>query len=132
MDILFFLAAGIYAALGGLHLLYALNDIVRGPKYFRPRDRALLEGMQQTTTAIVPKGHDFWRNILGFHLSHSLGAMLFALLIVLAAGDATPWLEYPALAVSALYTLIAWRFWFSVPLIGCALATVLLAAALAF
>ena len=125
-------AALIFAALGGLHAVYTLHDIVRQPRYFRPKDRTLIEAMQATKIALAPQGRDFWSALLGFHLSHSIGILLFALLILVADAYAIAWLMPVLTAVGALLTLIAWRCWFHVPVLGCLIGTVLIVVAWVF
>lgn len=125
-------AALIFATLGVLHAGYTLYDIVRQPRYFRPKDRALIEAMQATKMALAPQGRDFWSALLGFHLSHSLGILLFALLILIAEIYAITWLMPVLAAVGALLTLIAWRCWFHVPTLGCLIGTGLIAATWVF
>ena len=119
-------AALIFAILGSLHAIYTLYDIVRQPRYFRPKDRTLIEAMQATKMALAPQGRDFWSALLGFHLSHSIGILLFALLILIADVYAIRWLMPVLAAVGALLTLIAWRCWFHVPMLGCLAGTVLI------
>lgn len=123
MNALPFLAAGILFTLATLHLIYTIHDLAFEPRYFRPRDRSLLEGMRATRNALTPTGRDYWSALLGFHLSHCIGVFLFALLIVLASTMPIDWLKIPLAVLGALYTWIAWRYWFHIPLIGCALAT---------
>lgn len=125
-------AALIYAVLGGLHGLYTLRDIGGRPRYFRPKDKAVLEAMRATTTAIAPRGRDYWSGIMGFHLSHSLGVLLFALLIVVLVQYQIGWLMPVLAGVGALFTVIAWRFWFHIPMIGSAIGTVLIVLAWVF
>ena len=127
MTYLPFLAAGILATLATIHLVYTLHDFIFAPRYFGPRDRPLLESMRATRTAIAPGGRDYWTAILGFHLSHSIGVLLFALLIVLASTHGIGWLKVLLVCVGLCFTVIAWRCWFHIPLIGCALATALMA-----
>ena len=122
-------AALIYAVLGGLHGLFTLRDFSGRARYFRPRDEAVLEGMRATTTAMAPGGRDYWSGILGFHMSHSLGVLLLALMIVISIQYRIDWLMPVLAGVAGLMTLIAWRCWFSTPMIGSAIATVLLLAA---
>lgn len=119
-------AALIFAGLGGLHLLYTLHDFVRPPRYFRPRDASLLDAMRRTKTSIAPQGRDYWSALLGFHLSHSIGVLLFALLIVIADLYPIGWLQPLLLVICAAYAAIAWRCWFHIPLIGALAATTLL------
>lgn len=120
------LAAGILAILATLHFIYTLHDFVLEPRYFKPRDASLLAAMRKTQIALAPKGRDYWTALLGFHFSHSIGVMLFALLIVLAGTLQIDWLKILLVGIGFLYTWIAWRFWFHIPLIGCAIATVLM------
>lgn len=128
MLILPLLAAGIFASLATLHLIYTIHDFVFEPRYFKPRDGALLAPMRATRNALTPAGRDFWSALLGFHFSHSIGVLLFALLIVLAGTMNIGWLKILLVCLGAVYTWIAWRCWFHIPLIGCALATGLMAA----
>ena len=123
MRMLPFLAAGILAVLATLHVIYACHDLLFEPRYFRPRDASLLKQMRATRNALTPTGRDYWSALLGFHFSHGIGVLLFALLIVLADTMPIDWLKVPLIGLGMAYTWIAWRFWFHVPLIGCALAT---------
>ena len=132
MTSLAYVAALIYATLGALHGLYALRDFGGRPRYFRPKDAAVLEAMRATTTAIAPQGRDYWSGIMGFHLSHSIGVLLFALLIVISARYQIGWLMPVMAGVGALFTVIAWRCWFNIPMIGSAIGTVLIVLAWVF
>lgn len=119
-------AALIFAILGSLHAVYTLHDIVKQPRYVRPKNRDLIDAMRATTMRLAPNGRDYWSGILGFHLSHSLGVLLLALLIVVADSYAIGWLIPLAAAVGALLTFIAWRCRFNVPMLGCLIGTVLI------
>lgn len=123
MRILPLLAAGTVAVLAALHLIYTCHDLLFEPRYFRPRDASLLKQMRATRNALTPTGRDYWSALLGFHFSHSIGVLLFALLIALADTVPIDWLKVPLIGLGMLYTWIAWRFWFHIPFIGCALAT---------
>jgi hypothetical protein len=129
MMILSLAAAGIFALLGILHLVYTLRDFGARPRYFSPRDAALLAAMRQTKVGLAPKGRDYWSAMLGFNLSHGIGVLLFALLILLAAQYRIAWLQPVLVGVGATLTAIAWRCWFSTPMLGCAVGTALLLAA---
>jgi hypothetical protein len=128
MIILAFVSAAIFAVLGALHLAYTLHDFGGKPRYFRPRDAALLPAMRQTKTAIAPGGRDYWSGILGFNLSHSIGVLLFALTIVLATQYRIEWLKPLLVAVGLAFAFIAWRCWFRIPMLGSLLATLLMIA----
>ena len=119
-------AAAIIGVLGMLHLIYTLRDIVSRPRYFVPRDPALLDAMRGTQAALAPNGHDFWSVLLGIHLTHSIGLLLFALLIVLTVVTPLPALKPLMIGVGLVLTFIAWQFFFHIPLIGVALATALM------
>jgi hypothetical protein len=123
-----FLAAAILATLGTLHLIYTIRDFALGPRYFAPRDHLLLERMRATHLALAPNGHDFWTTLVGFHFSHSIGVLLFALLIVIASLHQIDWPKLLLVGVGVAFTWVAWRCWFHIPLIGCATATALMAA----
>ena len=123
-----FAAAAIIAVLATLHLVYTLHDLFDQPRYFTPRDRALLETMRATKLSLAPTGHDFWSATLGFHLTHSIGLLLFALLIVLSVTTPLPALRPLLIGIALVLTLIAWRCWFHIPLMGCAAVSVLLIA----
>jgi hypothetical protein len=119
-------AAPILGILGVLHLTYTVRDIVSRPRYFVPRDPAVLDAMRGTQAALAPNGHDFWSVLLGIHLTHSIGLLLFALLIVLTVVTPLPALKPLMIGVGLVLTFIAWRFFFHIPLIGVALATALM------
>jgi hypothetical protein len=121
-------AAAILSMLGVLHLIYTVRDIVSRPRYFVPRDPAVLDAMRGTKAALAPNGHDFWSVLLGIHLTHSIGLLLFALLIVLTVVTPLPALKPLMIGVGLVLTFIAWQFFFHIPLIGVALATALMIA----
>jgi hypothetical protein len=121
-------SATVFAVLGTLHLIYTLHDFGGRPRYFQPRDATLLPAMRQTTTAIARGGRDYWSGILGFNLSHSIGILLFALLIVLAAQYKILWLEPILAALGLTFAVIAWRCWFRIPMWGSLIGTALMVA----
>ncbi len=120
------IAAAVYGLLGLAHGVYTLHDILRRPRYFRPGDHELVAALGKTTVALAPNGRDYWTASLGFHLSHAIGVLLFALLILLSGVAGIQWLLPLLVLVSAVYAFIAWRFWFQIPFVGCVLATALL------
>lgn len=122
-------AFGVFVILGVLHLAYTLHDFGAKPRYFRPRDAALLPAMRATTMGIAPRGRDYWSGILGFNLSHSIGVLLLALLIIVATLYRITWLEPVLIAVGFAFAGIAWRCWFRVPMWGCLIGTALMIAA---
>lgn len=125
MSRLFFLLAAVpFVLLGFLHGLYTLRD-TRGPVAFWPRAEGVREAMQQTTP-LLTRRTSLWDAWMGFNFSHSLGAVLFGVVLVVAGRTAETFereagLYLPlALLVVALYLAIGLRYWFRSPLIGIA------------
>ncbi|HAT41529.1 MAG TPA: hypothetical protein DCS87_07335 [Rheinheimera sp.] len=96
---------------------------------FAPRDVELAQAMLRVSPRIS-SATTMWRAGQGFHASHSLGALLFALIYGYLS------LQQPALLfasvalqlIGAVYllclALLAFRYWFKVPQRGVVLATV--------
>lgn len=116
------LSAGILLLLGSLHLLYTFV----GPK-LRPRDPRLIEHMQ-ADTLVLTRRTTVWKAWIGFNASHSLGGILFGLvygylaLVEPAFLFASTFLLAVALGLLACLLVLAWRYWFRIPLTGVALA----------
>jgi hypothetical protein len=126
MPVLAYAAATIMALLGVLHLFYTLYDFGPRPRYFRPSDPSVLQALRLTRTQLAPDGRDYWSGVLGFNLSHSVGVLLFALLISVATHDGIDWLKPVLVAVGVVYAAISYGCWFNIPTGGIALATALL------
>ena len=112
----------IFAVLGGLHLIYTLMDL-RAPKYFAPRDHKVLALMQQTHVALAKNPKNYWESYLGFNLSHSLGILVFVATYSVLSVIAPEIIFHPAmllllLGTGGIFAFLAYRFWFSIPLIG--------------
>ena len=113
-----------------VHLLYTFY----GPKLL-PRDKELLSRMQEVSPVITRKT-TMWNCWVGFNASHSFGGITFGVVYGYLA------LVHPAflfqssflllfgLALLSSYLLLAQKYWFSTPLQGLLLATVLYATAL--
>lgn len=104
---------------------------------FEPSDSELLEKLKSGRTGLSKTGN-MWNGIRGFHLSHSLGLVLFGgFYITLALENnsflksSTP-LNLALFVVPAIYILLAHRFWFSVPRNCFVVAVCFLAASVAF
>ena len=121
-------SAAVILALGLVHLLYTFF----GTKLL-PRDAALLSAMQAASPNLTRKT-TMWRAWVGFNASHSLGAILFGLLYIHFAVWQpallfnSPFLCGLGLACLLAYLWLGWRYWFSVPFRGIALATLLFTA----
>ena len=101
-----------------------------------PRDAATMQAMQASHPGIT-RQTTVWRAVKGFNASHSLGALLFALVFGYLAGWHLGFLQRSVFLLSLgmgtllVYCVLAWRYWFSVPQYGIALAAVLFAVGLA-
>ena len=118
-------SGAVILVLGLVHLLYTFV----GTK-LQPRDAALLSAMQSGSPNLTRKT-TMWRAWVGFNASHSLGAILFGLLYIHLA-TWQPVLLFGSLFLCGLglacllvYLWLGWRYWFSVPFRGIALATML-------
>lgn len=121
------LAGGIYVVLGGLHALYTFLDI-RNPRRIVPDDPAVTAAMAASHVRLTRGGTTVWRAWVGFNLSHSLGAILFGALCILTGASlqslAVPqWVLLLFTVISALYLVMAIRYWFRIPVGGTAIAT---------
>jgi hypothetical protein len=123
-------SAAVIGALGLAHLLFTFS----GNKLL-PRDPALQAAMEANSPRLTSQT-TMWRAWIGFNASHSMGALLFALVYGYLA------LRQPAVLAASVflrslglvyllgYLVLGWRYWFSTPFRGIALATLLFAAAL--
>lgn len=117
--------------LGTMHLILTFSG-----RAFHPRDPALMAAMQADSPRIA-RATTMWRAAVGFHASHSLGAMLFGLMFGYLALEGagflfhTLFLLFLGMAVLLAYLYLAWRYWFSTPLRGIALASLLYASGMA-
>lgn len=115
--------AAVMGLLGTVHLLYTCCT-----NRFDPNDAATKAAMQ-AGHPLLTRRTTLWRAWVGFNASHSLGAMLFATVYLILAIGHIEWLRMsPALAWLAVvgsggYVLLALRYWFRTPLIGCAIST---------
>jgi hypothetical protein len=127
------IAGAIYGLLGLLHALYTLADI-RSPRRIVPDDPQLITAMQTSTIRLTRGESTVWEGWVGFNLSHSLGALMFAAACFVVAAcfrifAFSPWALFALAAVSSVYLLIAVQFWFRIPILGTAIATACLSAA---
>lgn len=120
-------SATVVGLLGCVHLLFTFAS-----NKFDPRDAMVTEALR-VVSPVITRQTTMARAAKGFHASHSLGAMLFALvwgylaLRQWALLLQSPFLMGLGLCVLLSYLALAWRYWFSVPLRGIALATALYA-----
>lgn len=123
-------AATVIGLLGSVHLLYTFY----GNK-LHPRDAATAQAMA-TSHPVLTRETTMWRATKGFNASHSLGAILFALVFGYLALWHLPFLQQSLFLLSLgmgtllAYLALAWRYWFRIPLRGIALTCALFAAGL--
>lgn len=124
-------SATIALVLGSLHLLLTF----RGERLY-PRDASLIAQMQQVSPRIS-RETTIWRAGLGFHASHSLGAMWFGLMHLYLALQAASvfFASWFLMTLGFLYlatmTWLARHYWFSVPFRAIATALLLYVAGVA-
>lgn len=123
-------SAAIVLALGLVHLLYTFH----GTKLL-PRDPAVRAAMQADSPRIS-RQTTMWGAWVGFNASHSLGAILFALLYGYLACTQPAllfgswFLRAVGLGLLLSYVGLGMRYWFNVPLIGVAMSSLLFAGGL--
>ena len=127
---LFLIGSLPYLLLGTAHALATpLGPADR--KGLSPSDPRLAEMMARTPLRLTRRT-DMWRAWIGFNFSHSLGVVVLGVLILLigrseATFRAQASLFVPfALLASGAYLLLATKYWFRTPIIGCALSLALL------
>ena len=125
-------SATVVGLLGCVHLVFTFY----GNK-FDPRDAMVTEALR-VVSPVISRQTTMARAAKGFHASHSLGAMLFALvwgylaLVHWTVLAQSAFLLALGMGVLLAYLVLAQRYWFSVPQRGIALANVLYAAGLGF
>ncbi len=97
---------------------------------FEPRDAKLAEQLR-TVSPIISRDTTMWRAATGFHVSHSMGPMLFGLIYGYLTICHFEFLKQSTFLVVlgsltlATYLVTARVYWFKTPLRGIALALVL-------
>ncbi len=124
---LFAASAAVVLLLGSVHMLYTY----RGEKLF-PRDAALVLRMQEVSP-VITRQTNMWRAGIGFHASHSLGAMLFGMIYLFLAFEPSHFLAGSRFLLAlgfvylAVMVALARLYWFSIPFRGLAVAASLYA-----
>lgn len=133
MDITFLaLGCSIFVVLGLGHAALALFTTK-----FEPIDCELLDKLKTSRTGMTKSGN-MWNGIEGFHLSHSLGLVLYGGFYINLALENNSYLKssttlnFGLFIIPAIYILLAHRFWFSVPRNCFAVAICFLALSVAF
>jgi hypothetical protein len=100
---------------------------------FEPKDAALLAQLKTSQTGMTHTGN-MWKGIKGFHLSHSLGMVVyggFYMILTLENNDylkSSTSLNVGLFVVPIIYIYLAHNYWFSVPRNCFVVSTCLLAA----
>ncbi len=87
---------------------------------FEPKDTALLAQLKTSKTG-MPHSGNMWSGIKGFHLSHSLGMVIFGGFYVILVLEKSSYLQSSValhiglFVVPAIYIYLAHRYWFNVP-----------------
>jgi hypothetical protein len=103
---------------------------------FEPLDPGLLAQLKSSKAGLSKTGN-LWSGIKGFHLSHSLGLVLFGWFYITLAMEGRSLLQSSVslnlglFLIPATYIYLAHRFWFNVPRNCFVLATGLLALSVA-
>jgi len=127
--------AGVVILLMGTgHLLLTLRDVWK-PTAFTPTDDSVRLAMQAAQLRFSRR-INLWDSWLGFNISHSLGAMmlggalLFAAQVHLEGFLESAFLKTAAVLITAMYLVVAIRFWFRGPVIGISIVLVCVLAAI--
>lgn len=87
---------------------------------FEPRDPSLLAQLKISQAGLSRTGN-LWNDIKGFHLSHSLGLVLFGWFYITLAIE-SPGVLHSSVSLSLglfliplIYVYLAHRYWFNVP-----------------
>ncbi len=100
------------------------------PRDLSPAEPSLAAAMSATGLRLTRRT-DMWRAWVGFNLSHSLGAILFAVLTLSSDGasSASGWRRRCSVrspcSCPASYLALAVKYWFRTPILGCAASFVL-------
>jgi hypothetical protein len=99
-------------------------------KGLSPRDVGLAKAMSQTALRLTRRTN-MWLAWVGFNFSHALGAVFFGIAVLLigrsrSSFEAQAGLFAPlAILVSSAYLVLALKYWFRTPIIGCAVSVAL-------
>lgn len=127
------LGGSVFGILGLLHAYYTFLD-TKHPRRLAPDNPEVLARMSSSFVRLSRGGTTMWRAWLGFNFSHSLGAILFGVMCISLALN-LPNLALPKAAllfpviIGLIYFWLAILYWFYIPAIGIALATICLFAA---
>ena len=123
-----FLAGSLPLVVLGLAHAAATPHTPARAKGLSPRDPALRDAMLHDSV-LLTRRTNMWLAWVGFNLSHSLGAVLFGVVVILVGRTETTYrVEAPlflplAILVSGIYLVLAIRYWFRTPILGITLSS---------
>jgi hypothetical protein len=121
---LFLLGAVPFLFLGAAHA-FATPLRTTDRRGLSPSDPELAKRMSEARVRLTGRT-DMWLAWVGFHLSHSLGAVVFGVFVVMLGWDAASFAKQASTfvpfscVVAAIYLYLGTRYWFRTPIIGCA------------
>jgi hypothetical protein len=113
-----------FIILGSIHLIYTFftnKFSTRNPQ---------LEAEMKVSSPVLTNQTSMWKAWIGFNASHSIGAMYFGLINFSLAAIHAPFLFHPIFMVLhictvAFYLWLGIKYWFSIPLTGIAISSIL-------
>lgn len=124
-----FLAGALPFLLLGLAHAAATPHSPGQAKGLSPRDPGVRDAMAQGSI-LLTRRTTLWLAWVGFNLSHSLGVVVFGLVVVLVGRTAASFQAQAgvflplAVLVSSTYLFLGLRYWFRTPIVGILSATV--------
>lgn len=121
-----FLAGALPYVLLGLAHAFATPREPSESRGLSPRDPALREAMSRDSV-LMTRRTTLWLAWVGFNLSHSLGAVLFGVVVLLIGRSPAVFATQASLfvplavVVSGVYLVLGLRYWFRTPIMGIAL-----------
>jgi hypothetical protein len=125
-----FVAGGVPFVVLGLAHAGATPLRVGEPKGLAPSDAAVSRAMAEAPLRLTRRT-DVWRAWVGFNFSHSLGAVFFGLAASLVGSSDASFAACGALfgplavVVSSGYLVLACKYWFRTPIVGCGVSVAL-------
>jgi hypothetical protein len=120
---LLILGSLIFGLLGIMHLVITFFS-----NKFDPRDIELKLAMQNTSP-VISNETSMWRSLVGFHASHSAGAILVALFFIPLSIfhneilQNSIWFSLLPTAIGLFYLILATKYWLKRPIVGISIAT---------
>ena len=127
------IGGSILLLLGFVHLVLTLQSSPAGGP-MTPTDPTTRQAMERIGgLGLAPDIEtSLWRSWVGFNLSHSVGVIVIALVVIVPAATdlegavANPWWLAAALGLPPVFLLLSIRYWFKNPTVGITLAGALI------